>query len=131
MGSILHLKDLGRILQSNNVQITNLDYSEVLSARGDGPTFCFVDPPYPDTKGFYYGENGKLHEDFNHSQFVETIKGCPHDWLLTYPDTDVIRYRQFPRAYKAPLDVQNCVRGNGLELMISNYKFPLWEDDED
>lgn len=84
--SISRLEKLDGLLK--NVEITNLDYSEVLSAAA----FIFCDPPYcSNSKSKLYGKNGDLHDGFNHDRFAKEMQSCPHPWLVTYDDCQQVR----------------------------------------
>ena len=75
----------------SGIKITNEDYTEALFHDGDD-VFIFLDPPYwKATESKLYGARGKLHTSFNHEQFAENIKKCPHKWLITYDDSPMIR----------------------------------------
>ncbi len=75
----------------SGIKITNEDYTEALFHDGDD-VFIFLDPPYwKATESKLYGARGKLHTSFNHEQFAENMKKCPHKWLITYDDSPMIR----------------------------------------
>jgi DNA adenine methylase len=111
----------------NNIKVTNLDFKEVVEKEGDN-VFLFLDPPYHSaTKSALYGKNGKLHKGFNHERFAETMKNCPHKWLLTYDDSDYIR-DLFSFAHIHSWNMMYGMRNinvdsnqTGKELFISNY----------
>lgn len=87
--SIERLKKLQYIL--NDTQITNFDYEKVVENEGEG-VFIFLDPPYYSAmKSALYGKNGNLHKGFEHERFAETMKNCPHKWLITYDNSDYIK----------------------------------------
>ena len=75
----------------SGIKITNKDYTEALFHDGDD-VFIFLDPPYWKAKeSKLYGTRGELHTSFNHEQFAENMKNCPHKWLITYDDSPMIR----------------------------------------
>ena len=75
----------------SGVKITNGDYAEALFHEGED-VFIFLDPPYwKATESKLYGVRGKLHTAFDHGQFAENMRECPHKWLITYDDSPVIR----------------------------------------
>jgi len=83
------LDSISKVL--GNTTITNLDYSELINKPGKN-VFLFLDPPYfLGKKSNLYGKNGDMHKNFNHELFAETIKKCPHKWLITYNDCPEIR----------------------------------------
>lgn len=75
------LKDFSKIIK--NWKITNIDYSEVMSADGSDDTFIFLDPPY-DIKDFLYGKNREMHRSFDHDLFAENVYKCDHTFMITY-----------------------------------------------
>lgn len=87
--SIERLALLPSVLEK--VKITNLDYQEVVEAPGES-VFIFLDPPYYSaSKSALYGKNGNLHKGFDHERFANTMRQCPHKWMITYDDSPYIR----------------------------------------
>ena len=87
--SIERVKNISRHL--SGVKITNGDYTNTLFQDGDD-VFIFLDPPYWKATGSkLYGVRGELHTTFDHAQFAENMKKCPHKWLITYDDSHAIR----------------------------------------
>ncbi|WP_427160871.1 DNA adenine methylase [Aliinostoc sp. HNIBRCY26] len=126
--SIERLEKLETILDED-IQITNLDYSELIKAKGDN-VFLFLDPPYfSATKSKLYGKDGDLHTSFDHQRFAEILKQCHHQWLITYDDSPQIRENlQYANIYEWELQygMNNYKQGKaakGKELFITNYKF--------
>ena len=66
-----------------NWKITNIDYSEVMKAKGYADTFIFLDPPY-DIKDFLYGKNREMHKSFDHDLFADRVSTCMHKFMITY-----------------------------------------------
>ena len=66
-----------------NWKITNIDYSEVIKAKGYADTFIFLDPPY-DIKDFLYGKNREMHKSFDHDLFADNVSTCIHKFMITY-----------------------------------------------
>ena len=123
--SIDRVKPIVPIVRHAN--ITNVDYREVVEAAGE-EAFVFLDPPYfSATKSALYGKNGHLHKDFDHVRFAETMKNCPHQWLITYDDSTYIRELfGFANVFSWDLKygMRNVTKGadqTGKELFISNY----------
>jgi DNA adenine methylase len=57
----------------------------------------FLDPPYYlNDKSKLYGNNGDMHEKFDHQKLFETIKS-KKNWIMTYNDCDYIKelYKDF------------------------------------
>jgi len=123
--SIKRLNDLAKVI--NGTSITNLDYEELTKKDGNN-VFIFLDPPYYSaTKSALYGKNGNLHKSFDHIRFAENMKRCPHNWLITYDDSEYIR-NLFSFARIIPWNLKYGMRNvtdssdqNGKELFISNY----------
>ena len=65
------------------VEITNLDFHDVISPGGDG-VFLFLDPPYDDTQELYQ-------KTMNYEVMLQDMISTKHAWLLTHSDT--IRHR--------------------------------------
>lgn len=123
--SIARLRTLESIL--SDLEITCLDYSEVLLRQGKD-VFIFLDPPYfSATKSKLYGRKGNLHTSFDHDRFARLMKDCSHQWLITYDDCPEIRNRfQFANIYPWELQygMNNYKQTNaakGKELLITNY----------
>ena len=70
-----------------NWKITNIDYSEVMKAKGYADTFIFLDPPY-DIKDFLYGKNREMHKSFDHDLFADNVSTCIHKFMITYNFND-------------------------------------------
>jgi len=123
--SIERLEKMPEVLQ--DVKITNLDYEKVISADGEN-VFLFLDPPYfSATSSALYGKNGNLHKTFDHERFAETLRRCPHRWLLTYDDSPYVR-ELFSFANVADWNLMYGMRNitenssqKATELFISNY----------
>jgi DNA adenine methylase len=123
--SIKRLHQLKALL--SDIVITNYDYSEVLEKPGN-EVFIFLDPPYfAATKSKLYGKKGDLHTGFDHAQFARKLQTCPHQWLITYDDSAVIRENfSFANLYEWQLQygMNNYMQGSaakGRELFITNY----------
>lgn len=109
------------------VNITNLDYADVTLAPGND-TVIFLDPPYFSAeKSRLYGKNGSMHAGFDHQRFADTMRHCPHKWLVTYDDSPYIRdIFSFARifAWDLTYGMRNVAKQGdqtGRELFISNY----------
>ena len=75
------LKEFSKLIK--HWKITNIDYSEVMSADGSDNTFIFLDPPY-DIKDFLYGKNREMHKSFDHNLFAENVYKCKYNFMITY-----------------------------------------------
>ncbi len=115
------------------VKITNKDFSELTSKKGD-KVFIFLDPPYySNSKSRLYGKHGQLHIKFNHDNLFNQLRSCKHNWLLTYDNCSKIeklfnknRSENWLRlAWKLKYGVNNSnqqIAKVGEELFILNYK---------
>lgn len=123
--SIQRLNKFAEVI--NGSKITNIDYEEVISEKGEN-VFIFLDPPYYSaTKSALYGKNGNLHKGFDHERFARAMQDCPHKWLITYDDSEFIR-ELFSFAKITPWSLTYGMRNvtetsdqKGKELFISNY----------
>lgn len=111
----------------SDAKITNEDYTDALFHDGDD-VFIFLDPPYwKATESKLYGVRGRLHTAFDHVQFAEDMRKCPHKWLITYDDSPVIRELfDFAETQEWTLQygMNNYRQGSaakGKELFIKNY----------
>lgn len=111
----------------SGVKITNGDYIDALFQEGDN-VFIFLDPPYwKATESRLYGVRGTLHTTFDHEQFAENMRSCPHKWLITYDDSPAIRELfNFAEIQEWTLQYgMNNYRkesaAKGQELFIKNY----------
>ena len=106
--------------------ITNLDYSEVMqedsSERSD--VFVFLDPPYK-IGTYLYGTNAEMHKNFNHLQFVDACKECPHNWLVTYNIDDELKeaYKDFNQEeFKITYGMKHRADNKlKTELLVTNF----------
>jgi DNA adenine methylase len=129
--SIERLSKIPTVLK--DVKITDFDFEKVINANGKN-VFLFLDPPYYSAqKSALYGKNGKLHTSFDHERFAQTLKNCPHRWLLTYDNSPMIR-ELFAFANISDWDLTYGMRNvtkrsnqNENELIISNYDFTKTE----
>jgi DNA adenine methylase len=85
----------------NNLDLTrfdiyNLDFEEFIHQHNDKHNLLFLDPPYYLQKSKLYGNNGDMHEHFNHNKLFECISKKTH-WIMTYNNCDYIRnlYKDF------------------------------------
>lgn len=111
----------------NGVTITHQDYQEVVEKPGK-EVFLFLDPPYYSaTKSALYGKRGKLHTHFDHLRFAETMRNCPHKWLITYDNSQYIKdLFSFANIYEFQVmyGMKNQTETSsqvGKEIFIANY----------
>lgn len=129
LSSVERLRPFAQLLA--HTEITNLDYSALLEKEGKD-VFIFLDPPYfSATKSALYGKNGKLHKTFDHERLAESLRKCPHKWLITYDDSEYIRqlfYFAEINSWNLMYGMRNITKQSkqkGQELFISNY--PIFE----
>ena len=125
--SIDRMENVSDFLQNKFLNITNLDFAEVL-AGGNGDTFTFLDPPYYSaTDSALYGKNGELHKGFDHERLAAELQHCEHRWLMTYDDCEYIRelYKDFNiKEFELMYGMRNVSKDadmKGKEIFISNY----------
>jgi len=125
--SIERLEKLENIL-TEDIKITNLDYSQLLNNE-QNDVFIFLDPPYYSaTKSRLYGKDGELHTSFEHQRFAALLQQCPQRWLITYDNSPEIR-ANFSSAHIYEWELQYGMNNykqsgaaKGKELFISNYE---------
>jgi DNA adenine methylase len=85
--SIDRVKDLNLI----NFEIDNLDFEEFINKNNQIDNFLFLDPPYYlEKKSKLYGNNGDMHETFDHNKLYKCLS-IRKNWLLTYNNCDFIK----------------------------------------
>jgi len=78
-------------LDLSNIIFFNEDFEKFIDENVTYKSFIFLDPPYYlEKKSKLYGNNGDLHENFNHEKLFEVIKKYDN-WLLTYNNCDYIK----------------------------------------
>ncbi|ARR74946.1 putative D12 class N6 adenine-specific DNA methyltransferase [Mimivirus AB-566-O17] len=78
-------------LDLSGLTLYNLDFKEFLDTGTLGNCLLFLDPPYylgKDSK--LYGNNGDLHESFDHVKLFECLSKRK-SWVLTYNNCDYIK----------------------------------------
>lgn len=76
-------------LNLENMEISNDDFEKFLNDKHDG--LIFLDPPYYlGSKSKLYGNNGDLHETFDH-QKLQKILETKTNWMMTYNNCDYIK----------------------------------------
>lgn len=87
-------------LNLDKFEIYNEDFSTFIPRYKDMKnTIFFIDPPYLLEKknNKLYGNNGDMHETFDHIKLCNILKKLNCDWILTYNNSDNIRtlYKNF------------------------------------
>ena len=86
----------------NNLNLTkfnifNLDFEEFINNNDDENNFIFLDPPYYlEKKSKLYGNNGDMHNTFDHDKLFRCISK-KKNWIMTYNNCDYIKelYKDF------------------------------------
>jgi len=84
-------------LNFTKFNIFNLDFEEFINNNDDENNFIFLDPPYYlEKKSKLYGNNGDMHESFDHIKLYNCISR-KKNWLMTYNNCDFIKnlYKDF------------------------------------
>ena len=78
-------------LNLSSFSIYNLDFSEFLDQHVSDENIIFLDPPYYLEKhSKLYGNNGDMHEHFDHAKLHQCLT-TKSNWLLTYNNCDYIK----------------------------------------
>jgi len=77
-------------LDLSNLTIYNVDFTDFINTHTTETSFLFLDPPYYLEKSNLYGNNGDMHENFDHQKLFDTIK-TKQNWLITYNNCDYIK----------------------------------------
>jgi len=91
--SINRVKSLNLI----NFEIYNFDFKEFIDKNKDDVNLLFLDPPYYlKKKSKLYGNNGDMHENFDHTKLYNCVCN-KKNWLMTYNNCEFIRnlYKDF------------------------------------
>ena len=80
-----------RNLNMKEIIIKNLDFSDFMEQSVNSKSIIFLDPPYYlGEKSRLYGNNGDMHDDFNHKMLYDNV--IKYDkWMITYNDCEYIR----------------------------------------
>lgn len=83
------------LLHLHKFEFSNLDFIDFFKRHEDNMKkpkhFIYADPPYLLDKGNkLYGNNGDLHENFDHRQFHAQITKFPN-WIISYNDSESVR----------------------------------------
>lgn len=79
-------------LDLTNVELYNEDFEDFINNNmHNNNTLLFLDPPYYlEKKSKLYGDNGNMHNDFNHIQLFNVVN-TKNNWILTYNNCNFIR----------------------------------------
>ena len=90
---------IDRIKQLNliNLEIFNLDFEDFINQSNGQYNLIFLDPPYYLEKSSkLYGNNGDMHENFDHNKLYKNIS-TKKNWFMTYNNCEFIKqlYKDF------------------------------------
>lgn len=78
-------------LDLTNFDIYNLDFEEFINNNYDENKLLFLDPPYYlNKKSKLYGNNGDMHENFDHNKLFNCLNS-KKNWLMTYNNCSYIK----------------------------------------
>lgn len=79
------------LLDLTNVDIYNFDFEYFINHFINEKSIMFLDPPYYlEKQSKLYGNNGDMHEHFNHQLLFDLVK-TKKNWLITYNNCDYIK----------------------------------------
>ena len=80
-----------RQLDFTNIDVYNFDFELFIEQFSNDKTLLFLDPPYYlEKQSNLYGNNGDMHEHFNHKSLYDLII-TKKNWLITYNNCQYIR----------------------------------------
>jgi DNA adenine methylase len=78
-------------LDLSKFSIHNKDFTDFINDNIPNKSLIFLDPPYYLENGSkLYGNNGDMHEHFDHKKLYECISQHKH-WIMTYNNCDYIK----------------------------------------
>jgi DNA adenine methylase len=120
------IKKINRMLVQSKTKVTNLDFAEVIDAKGKA--FVYLDPPYYVKGGELY-QHAFQHED--HLRLAACLERTKNPWLLSYDDAPEIR-EMFKFAAFKEVVLSYTISGarEKTELLIYPHKLAhLFEED--
>ena len=84
-------------LDLTNYDIYNLDFEEFINNIRNDKNLIFLDPPYYlEKKSKLYGNNGDMHESFDHDKLYKCLS-TKKNWFMTYNNCEYIKdlYKDF------------------------------------
>jgi DNA adenine methylase len=79
------------LLDFTNIEIYNNDFYDFINNFTNNKTLMFLDPPYYlENKSKLYGNNGDMHEGFNHQKLFDLLN-IKKNWIVTYNNCNYIR----------------------------------------
>jgi DNA adenine methylase len=78
-------------LDLSNVDLYNIDFEPFINQNEHEDNLMFLDPPYYlEKKSKLYGNNGDMHEYFDHQKLFDTISE-KNNWIMTYNNCPYVR----------------------------------------
>jgi DNA adenine methylase len=82
-------------LDFTHIEIYNKDFHDFINSltttNTNNKTLLFLDPPYYlESKSKLYGNNGDMHETFDHNLLFDVLN-TKKNWVVTYNNCDYIR----------------------------------------
>lgn len=79
-------------LDLTQFEIHNLDFKDFIDKNNTNEQILFLDPPYYlEKKSKLYGNNGDMHENFDHDKLYKCLSTEPN-WIMTYNNCDYIKH---------------------------------------
>jgi len=79
------------LLDFTNIDVYNFDFEYFINNFTNEKTLIFLDPPYYlEKQSKLYGNNGDMHENFNHNLLYDLMK-TKKNWLITYNNCEYIK----------------------------------------
>ena len=79
------------LLDFTNIEVYNKDFTDFINNFTNDKMLMFLDPPYYlEQKSKLYGNNGDMHEYFDHKLLFELLNK-KKNWILTYNNCEYIR----------------------------------------
>jgi len=78
-------------LDLSNFDIYNYDFEDFINLINNDNNLLFLDPPYYlENKSKLYGNNGDMHENFDHEKLYKCLLN-KKNWIVTYNNCDYIK----------------------------------------
>lgn len=123
--SIKRLYGLPELLKK--IEFSCDDYQELVLKEGSD-VLLYLDPPYYSaTKSRLYGKEGILHLQFDHQRLFDTLKLCPHKWIMSYDNSEFVQdlYKDYEKIeWNLSYGMNNVGKKTiaiGKELLIKNF----------
>ncbi len=83
-------------LDLTKFKIFNLDFEDFININQNEKNLLFLDPPYYLEKSTLYGNNGDMHESFDHDRLYNCLI-TKKNWIMTYNNCEYIKrlYKDF------------------------------------